>query len=307
MNLGGMMRPRSESAAPVQDAHADAESIPPAWDRRNATYRVVGPRDELVAVGTYPKPGPRFVATEFYFPRAYSAVYLLRGSGRYHDERGDTWPLRAGDVFHRLPGLRHWSVPDADGQWLEVFVQLPEAQWRGLVELGLFTEGARPWTVGRDVDSVVRLLQLRDALANQEGAALIALTPHITAVVADWWRRWRDDEQPHARDWLAAVCARLRESSDPFLLPLEDLARSFGMSYHYFRHQFRLRTGLSPGTFRNRMRMERACEQLRTTSRSLADIAQSVGYTNAYAFSREFKKMFGVPPGHFRRPPDSAR
>jgi AraC-like DNA-binding protein len=47
--------------------------------------------------------------------------------------------------------------------------------------------------------------------------------------------------------------------------------------------------------------MQVARQQLRTTATSLAQVAQDVGYESEAAFSRAFKKAFGVAPATWRR------
>jgi len=48
-------------------------------------------------------------------------------------------------------------------------------------------------------------------------------------------------------------------------------------------------------------RMQVASQKLRNTSASLAQIADSVGYSSEAAFSRAFKKAFGTAPAAWRR------
>jgi AraC-like DNA-binding protein len=48
-------------------------------------------------------------------------------------------------------------------------------------------------------------------------------------------------------------------------------------------------------------RMQLASQKLRTTSASLAQIADSIGYSSEAAFSRAFKKTFGMAPAAWRR------
>jgi AraC-like DNA-binding protein len=48
-------------------------------------------------------------------------------------------------------------------------------------------------------------------------------------------------------------------------------------------------------------RMQLASQKLRNTTASLAQIADSVGYTSEAAFSRAFKKTFGTAPAAWRR------
>ena len=48
-------------------------------------------------------------------------------------------------------------------------------------------------------------------------------------------------------------------------------------------------------------RLELAAEALRSTSRSVLEIAGDIGYESEAAFNRAFKRRFLVPPARYRR------
>jgi AraC-like DNA-binding protein len=50
-----------------------------------------------------------------------------------------------------------------------------------------------------------------------------------------------------------------------------------------------------------RMRVQHACDALRETSTSLADIALESGFYDQSSFTRQFKKHLGITPGEYRR------
>ena len=52
--------------------------------------------------------------------------------------------------------------------------------------------------------------------------------------------------------------------------------------------------------FINKFRVEKAKLLLTTTSMTVAQVAEAVGYINANSFSKTFKKYIGVSPGLFR-------
>ncbi len=49
-----------------------------------------------------------------------------------------------------------------------------------------------------------------------------------------------------------------------------------------------------------RLRMDLAARRLRDTDDPLESVAQSVGYTSVYAFSRAFSRARSQPPGRYR-------
>ncbi len=58
--------------------------------------------------------------------------------------------------------------------------------------------------------------------------------------------------------------------------------------------------GLSPKQFVVKMRVDEACRRLLGTSESLAHVAAHCGWYDQSAFSRQFVRIVGMPPGEFR-------
>ncbi len=50
-----------------------------------------------------------------------------------------------------------------------------------------------------------------------------------------------------------------------------------------------------------RVRLTKAAAVLRTHSASLVEVATSVGYESEVAFSKAFKRYFGIAPGAYRQ------
>jgi len=57
--------------------------------------------------------------------------------------------------------------------------------------------------------------------------------------------------------------------------------------------------GVSPITYAKQLRIEKAKEMLKSDYGTLSDIAQSLGYSSLYDFSRDFKKHTGVAPSKY--------
>ncbi|HEY1339966.1 MAG TPA: helix-turn-helix domain-containing protein, partial [Bryobacteraceae bacterium] len=49
-----------------------------------------------------------------------------------------------------------------------------------------------------------------------------------------------------------------------------------------------------------RWRLQLGAQLLKSTSRSVAEIAAEVGYESEPSFNRAFKRQFGLPPARFR-------
>jgi AraC family transcriptional activator of mtrCDE len=116
------------------------------------------------------------------------------------------------------------------------------------------------------------------------------------------------EQQPSAADVLALLAnARLGPSVIAMLerpaekWTIEMLAAQSAMSRATYIRAFSALTTDSPMVLLGRIRMQLAGVLLTRTARSVAEIAEEVGYQSESAFSRKFKEAFGVGPGRFRQ------
>ena len=76
----------------------------------------------------------------------------------------------------------------------------------------------------------------------------------------------------------------------------ERIAHDLNMSVSGFHHHFKAVTAMSPLQFQKRLRLQEARRLLLGEQLSAANAAFRVGYEDASHFSREYKRLFGLPP-----------
>ncbi len=79
------------------------------------------------------------------------------------------------------------------------------------------------------------------------------------------------------------------------------LAAAVGLNPDYFTRVFGRTYGVAPRTWILRDRMQQAAERLRDSDLGVEALAQELGYSSAFLFSRQFKQVFGRSPTAFRR------
>ena len=82
---------------------------------------------------------------------------------------------------------------------------------------------------------------------------------------------------------------------------LESLAAIVGLSRTSLAERFREAMGNTPMSYLRTVRMQRAIRLLSESSLNLEQVAQEVGYQDAFSFSKVFKREVGVAPRDFRR------
>lgn len=81
---------------------------------------------------------------------------------------------------------------------------------------------------------------------------------------------------------------------------LVELANLVNLSPCYLLRQFQRHFGLPPHTYQIQLRL-RLAKQLLSKGQALLDVALECGFHDQSHFSRHFKKMLGVTPGHFAK------
>jgi len=82
---------------------------------------------------------------------------------------------------------------------------------------------------------------------------------------------------------------------------LADLARESGASRTILAERFGQLMGETPLAYLARWRLQLAARLLTTTDRKVLQVAFEVGYESEAAFSRAFRREFGMPPAKYRR------
>lgn len=95
---------------------------------------------------------------------------------------------------------------------------------------------------------------------------------------------------------IAAVIQHLKAD---YARPLRtsELARIAGMSVSSFHEHFRRVTALSPLQYQKQLRLAEARRLLLGHTATAAAVAFAVGYESPSQFSRDYRRLFGAPPG----------
>ncbi len=159
---------------------------------------------------------------------------------------------------------------------------------------------------GSCLSDTVRLLA-RELAQPQMGAAVV-LNSLVDILLIQLLRVWlRAQPVPLQGSWLGVLTDPLmgqaltklhRNPARPWTT--EMLAAELGISRATLSRRFQVVVGRSPGDYLTGWRMDLAARRLRDTDDSLETVAEAVGYTSVYAFSRAFSRERAQSPGRYR-------
>jgi AraC-like DNA-binding protein len=79
------------------------------------------------------------------------------------------------------------------------------------------------------------------------------------------------------------------------------LAAQAGFSREHFIRAFKAAYGETPGRYRTRRRVERACDLLRSVNLTVTEVCYQVGFSSLGSFSSRFAEVTGMPPTAYRQ------
>lgn len=176
-----------------------------------------------------------------------------------------------------------------------------------------FLRSLPPWFVvrGRSLEQLSPLpltLGLLDReLGNPTLGATSATHGLLDALFAFALREIAAREHPNTPGWHMAVADRqirqvltLMHGHIGYDWTLAELGQQVRLSRSALAERFRQTMGDSPLNHLRTLRMQKAMQLLAETRQTLEQVAQAVGYQDAFGFSKVFKRTIGQSPRQFR-------
>lgn len=126
-------------------------------------------------------------------------------------------------------------------------------------------------------------------------APVVATTPPLQGTLAG-----EQDLPPYANDLTRQTVAYLRQRFADQPLSRAQIAAHVAASESYLTRVFHRDLGITPWEYLTRLRIDQAKDLLHTTSLTIAEIANQVGYNDGAYFSRVFHQETGRSPLAFR-------
>lgn len=213
--------------------------------------------------------------------------HLARGRGHFHFP---TWqgrpamdlPVVAGDLILLAPGVRHLSFsPGTVVYHHRTITNLPHTD----------VAAERLTLTGHQRELIIHAIT--DLLHRPPGRVDALLQLIVDLIQEDRQRRAMPD--PALQDLVSSL------HEDPLRLQTVDaLADHLGIGGSHLRRLFHRHYGSSPKQYLHGLRMDHARYLLSELGLAVKVVAQRLGYSDAFIFSRRYRAHFGRPPSHDR-------
>ena len=127
----------------------------------------------------------------------------------------------------------------------------------------------------------------------------IYISQVLSVILAETYCREKDNSVIEQNKHVTAVIKYMHEHLHENLT-LERIADEFELSKSYLNVVFQKYTQHAPIDFFTTLKMKEACKYLKATDMFVYEIAQRLGYSDQYHFSKTFKRVMGVSPKQFK-------
>lgn len=219
---------------------------------------------------------------------------VLRGGGELSLHQKN-YKLKPGSAFLRFAGETFSIGRSAD--YVEYSLVLPADFGLLLKKYG--PPDGRVFELELDVPLLNAFRELFDLTRTVNSDALPGAAIRILQFVNQLRPTVKSESGFRDAGFAATACAILQKklvSANPG----RETAARIGMGYELFRKRFREAAGLSPKQYVMQLKFEKAAEMI-LKGRTIKETAFELGYTEMPAFSRQFRKYYGISPAEYRR------
>ena len=239
-------------------------------------------------------------------------ICCIRGSLKYEFRNRLGATLTAG-CFLIIPGnLAHRLADGIDGPCRRISFFLPNkpagksrtspftlGEYRDILSDVLkkrFRPRAFAPSLQRDLTRIADLVQRGDLSARERVDLRVTTAATLVSLAAT---KASEPTKPNVR--LIGEAVQWLHKHFHEKISLDQMAAFMGYSPSRFCVLFKEHTGLPPVEWLIRLRIEKACEHLKSESDTIATVARKVGFDDPLFFSRIFHKRIGIPPKEYQR------
>ena len=229
---------------------------------------------------------------------------------RYHDVHAASCPLepaapgvleishcRAGRMEYRL-GSRYFYLPRCLSCFLEDVEVQPAALAEKFCAAGGYFAARSSWRVEHVFSELYQVPE--DLRRGYLKVKILELLLFLSALEVPAQPQAAAPGLSRGQVSLARKTADYLLANTESKVTVQELSRHFGASAAQIQASFRGVYGRSPAAWLRLQKMHGAAELLRSTDRTVLDIAGQFGYDNASKFARAFRDVIGVSPNEYR-------
>ena len=210
--------------------------------------------------------------------------YVVSGKGNYH-VGNNVFNLKPGQCFLIHPGEITFYQSDKDDPWTYIWIHFN-------TELSSFNK--LPYIIeSSHLKNVFERIYKEHSFSDEFPALTIS---KVWEVINGLCENFTENNVTN----YTKRAIEIIKAQYMYDLSVQKIADQINLDRSYFTNVFKKDTGISPQRYLIQYRMQKALHLLKCEKYSVSVIANSVGYSDLFTFSRSFKKFFGVAPQKYK-------
>lgn len=250
----------------------------------------------LTDVGCFPNADNHYMEREE-GAEEYILLYCVNGQGII-EMNGERYILHADELICIPKQMKHRYYADKKNPWSLFWVHFkgentkyfPLDQRQVVTMISIHSQNRLTFLF----DLLFRVLERNYTLGN-----FIYISQVLQMILAEVFYREKSDEVGTQNKHVTSIIRYMYKHLDG-LITLDDLVHEFDFSKSYINAIFRSCTQRTPIDFFICLKMQEACKLLKSSDLYVNEIAQKLGYSDPYYFSRIFKKTVGLSPSAYK-------
>lgn len=231
----------------------------------------------------------------------YGIVLILSGNGVHIDEDGNETTVYPGCLIQRIPDKKQSLHINPDGSWLEFFICIGKGMYESLVSMDLLDGKQTVLVPGINRAIFEHCTEFHQLMKFSHPAEINMLVPEALKIILMFHRLHKENSSNSKDREIVHKASMLLAKPSSYKVPIANIAEDLNIGYEKFRKIFKDIMGVSPHSYVIQKRMDIAKTYLIDKNKSIKEIALELGFADAYAFSKQFRKCVGLSPSEFRK------
>ncbi|NOU66281.1 helix-turn-helix domain-containing protein [Paenibacillus sp. LMG 31461] len=232
----------------------------------------------------------------------YYLTLTLKGTGLFNNGK-ETFECQQDEVTLITPGTPHFYGTPENTLWEFYWCHfVPKEEWLPLLQLPEAIKGIRLARFHSENESLQvfsafnELIQYNDETDFYSERFAINALEKILLLLS---KSAMQPEYPLDSRIARTLALITQHYNQPYTVA--ELAALVNLSPSRFAHLFKRQTGESVMDMLNKIRLRQARKLIETTSLTMAEIAEEVGFNHPFYFSRQFSAFYGTSPAVCRK------
>lgn len=257
----------------------------------------------ITDIGYYPKAKFHFIERSEPISQ-YVFIYCYEGKGWYQ-LNGKRYTVNANEYFILPPGIPHSYGSADDSPWTIYWIHFKgklapyfSAQCSHPIEIkpGIHSR------INNRIDMFEEILHTLGMGYSHENLLYACSIFYHYLGTLRYLQQYRGavQQDSNSTDIIIETIHYMKENIER-KLTLQEIAKHTGYSISRFSSLFSQRTGYSPLSYFNMLKIQQACYLLDFTNIKINQVCYKIGIDDPYYFSRLFNKIMGMPPKEYKK------